>query len=509
MRWITALAVLAFAGVHGQVGPTSVLLVVDLSHASGDDRDRVTRLAQLIAPEAETRVWSGLGKDPVAKYRLSFAEAFDIVRGNATVLQTVRSRECTDSNPSCGADLPMRARQSLDAFDDLARSTVSDLTAGVSDLARRDEPRPHTVVFLTTGLPYRSEPRREFDTLRNSLRGSAATLAIVDAGASVRASAGVSRMTALVGGIGYLANDDGIRKLQASLTASDRVPRTGGAGSSGAASPASAPRLSPEVDIASRHAVAFAQSAETLLADEHYVQEVKRRPSSTSMPLYSSAGITLEKRELDSEVALIQLKSGELWLLARDVQRVDNRPVDPAQRIPLPTVRAGTDAEALKQLRAIAAEGSRFNIGGIRRDLNIPTLALWLLTPAILPRFDFSVGGTETIDGRRAVAVRFKERQAPYLFSVDDVSVPTSGRFWLDRQNRAVIRTELVLQSAPGRLQAQAQIVVNYRFDANSEAWVPRDMAEQYNAALTPQFVIANATYSNIRRFSSTVRIVK
>lgn len=72
-----------------------------------------------------------------------------------------------------------------------------------------------------------------------------------------------------------------------------------------------------------------------------------------------------------------------------------------------------------------------------------------------------------------------------------------------------MVRTELVLQSAPGRQESEAHIVVNYRFDAKSEAWVPRDMTERYNAALTPEFVIATATYSNVRRFSSTVRVVK
>ncbi len=273
--------------------------------------------------------------------------------------------------------------------------------------------------------------------------------------------------------------------------------------------PLRALRLPPEVAIASDYAVAFAGSAETLLAEEHYVQEVKTRPSAGAMPRYSTSGITIERRELDSEVALIQLKPGELWLLARDIHRVDKRPLEAAQRVPLPVVRPDTDAEALTQLRAIAAQGARFNIGGIRRDLNVPTLALWLLTPAILPRFDFSVRDTETIDGRRAVVVQFKERQPPFLFNVDDVPVPTSGRFWLDRERRAVIRTELLLQSAAGRREAQALIVVNYAFDAKSDAWVPRDMAEQYNAPLTRQFVMATATYTNVRRFSSSVRIVK
>ena len=330
-----------------------------------------------------------------------------------------------------------------------------------------------------------------------------ATLAVVDAVATGLPSPIVTRMSAVAGGTRYVANDESLRQLQATL-----APVAGPAVSARKGEPAEvALRLPPEVSAASKHAVAFAESAETLLADEHYVQEVKTRPSATSMPRYSSAGITTEKRTLDSEVALIQLRSGEVWLLARDVQRIDDRPVDDAQRVPLPLARAGGEAEALKQLQDIARQGARFNVGGIRRDLNVPTLALWLLIPSVLPRFEFSVAGRQVIEGRNAVVVRFKERRPPYLFVVDDESVPATGRFWLDRERGAVIRTELVLQSAPGRQESQAHIVVNYRFDAKSEAWVPRDMTERYNAALTPEFVIATATYSNVRRFSSTVRV--
>jgi hypothetical protein len=448
---------------------------------------------ETLAVNPETRIWTGFRDDPATRFRLSFAEAFDIVRGNATVLQTVKSRECAESAPSCGADLPARARQSLDAFDDLARATVNELATAIGELAQRPEPRPHRVVFLTAGLPYRREPRRELDNLKAVLRRSETALSIV-AAEKGRPVPGLASLQALADA-----------PSPAMGTSREAVP---------VARPTDEPSgemkpLPSEVAIASRHAVAFAENAETLLADEHYVQEVKTRPSSTSMPQFSTAGITLEKRQLDSEVALVQLKTGDLWLVARDVQKVDDRPLDAAQRLPLPSISASSDAEAVKQLRAIAAQGARFNVGGIRRDLNTPTLALWLLTPSVVSRFDFSIGGTQTIDGHQSVVVSFKERKAPYLFNVDDVPVPATGRFWLDRERQAVIRTELMLRAGPGQPRAQAQIVVNYGFDAKAGAWVPRDMREQYNAAINPQFVVANATYSNVRRFSSSIRIVK
>lgn len=504
VRSVFLVVALSVSTLYGRVQSTSApLIVVDVSQ--GDDaRERFTALARAIAPEAELRIWTGLGDHPATRYRLSFTEAFDIYRGHATQLQTVKSRECFDASPSCAADLPLRARQTLDVFDALARATIKELATIVSELGSRDEPRPHSVVFVTTGLLYRIEPKRDLEALKASARRSAVVLSIVDGSGGGRVPPAVTRLSAAIGATAYVASDDGLGNLRSTLVAADTVTSRGG----------SAPwtrsgRIPSEVEIASRHAVMFAENAETLLADEHYVQEVKTRPSATSMPQYSTAGITIEKRQIDSEVALVQVKSGELWLLARDVQMVDDRPIDPSQRIPLPAVHAGSDAEALQRLRDIAKQGARFNIGGIRRDLNVPTLALWLLTPAVVPRFEFTVGGTETIDGRGAVVVQFKERKAPYLFTVDDEPAPTSGRFWLDRARGAVIRTELILRSAVERARGQAQIVVNYRFDTKAEAWVPHDMTERYNAALTSQFVVANATYSNVRRFSSTIRIVK
>ncbi len=194
MRWITALAALMTIVGHGQVAPaTSVLVVVDLANTPNDDRGRVTELGKSIVAGAETRVWSGFPDDPVSRHRLAFSEAFDIFRGNATVLQTVKARECADNLPACGADLPLRARQALDAFDALARATIADLTAAVNDLAGRNHPRPHAVVFVTSGLPFRSEPKRELEALRDAMRRSATTLAIVDGGTTGRAS-GVARM---------------------------------------------------------------------------------------------------------------------------------------------------------------------------------------------------------------------------------------------------------------------------------------------------------------------------
>src|SRR6185369_10022573 len=118
---------------------------------------------------------------------------------------------------------------------------------------------------------------------------------------------------------------------------------------------------------ASRHAADFAERARTLLADEHNVQEIKQWPSLASTAgRPSMSGMTIAKRILDSEVALVNMMNGELWLMARDIIRVDGKPVPDGKRVPLPAPRPRSEGEAVSEFKRIAGQGARFNIGEIQ-----------------------------------------------------------------------------------------------------------------------------------------------
>jgi len=422
---------------------------------------------------------------------LSFADAMEIVRGNQTVLQALWDRECRGVTISdCGADLPVRARKALDIYDDQAEQLLLQLAARIHEAAN-DGPLDK-VVFETVGFPYRYEPRKGLQAVRDALRESHATLAIRDTGSAGAAARGVTRLREFTGAErihdetakpASRANAEAVKPLPESLTA------------------------------AKAHAARFAQEAATLLADEHYLQEVKTRPSSASlasMSRNSTAGITIERRVLDSEVALIHVIDGELWLLARDVQRVDGKPLPSAQRIPLPAVHPSSTPEALKKFQEIAAQGARFNIGAIERNLNVPTLALWLLTPAISDRLTFSTAGKDTVDGKPCEVIRFKEKREPYLFVADGEPKPVSGRVWVDPVQSAVLRTELILEGrSNARSTTRAQVTVSYARDPVLSAWVPTSMSERYDGDSTPGFVTGASTYTNYRQFSTGARIVK
>ena len=204
-------------------------------------------------------------------------------------------------------------------------------------------------------------------------------------------------------------------------------------------------------------------------------------------------GVTTERRTLESEVALVHL-TDHVWLIARDVVTLDGRPLPPSQRLPLTTERPASLEAAVAAFREIARQGARFNIGGIRRDLNVPTLALWFLSDALRERFVYEPAGTDTIDGVACQIVAYTERARPWLLRADGRPVPVRGRAWIAAAG-AVLKTELTLddsrpESAINRSSAFAEpetgggravIAVDYGFSEAVHAWVPTEMRERYD----------------------------
>jgi hypothetical protein len=459
-------------------------------------------------PGVTIQALPGIGPRPPGR-TLSFTDAFEIYRGNRSTLQTVRDRECAGTtDASCGADLPVRARHVLDYHDDLALETLGQLAQGIRLSAAAGRT---AVVFVSSGLPFRVAPLRGFDAVRTALRESRGTLIVIDVNAEGRALAGLARLVDAVRAERFVTTPDDRDRLRTRLAALalEDTRRMQSAGGKAAAAGRSTPAF---MKTATQHAITFAAQSASLVADEHYVQEVKRRPSGTSISPGSSAGITVEKRVIESEVALIHVVDGELWLLARDVLRVDGKALPDADRVRLPSVHPGSTPEALRLFEQIAQQGSRFNIGAIPRTVNTPTLAMWLLTPAISPRFEFKRSGTDTVDGNACDVIQFRERAEPYLFVVADQPTPVGGHVWVERRRGAVIKTELFLPAESvewNRSASRARLIVTYRLDAALSAWVPSTMTERYDSPTLKQFVITESTYANFRQFTTSGRIVK
>jgi hypothetical protein len=147
-------------------------------------------------------------------------------------------------------------------------------------------------------------------------------------------------------------------------------------------------------------------------------------------------------------------------------------------------------------------ESARFNIGTVLRTTGDPAFALRFLDPKYVPRFVFTRAGVERIGAVEAVKLDFAEQDFPTLIAVNGVDVPASGTVWLDPANGSLLRTNVKVNTPGGN----ASVTVDFQRDERLQQWLPSRMTEVYGAG-TSQETKCTATYSNYRRFDSTVRV--
>lgn len=213
--------------------------------------------------------------------------------------------------------------------------------------------------------------------------------------------------------------------------------------------------------------------------------------------MHGSKGIVLGHRVLRADLLLVN--SGRAgWLCYRDVFEVDGKAVrDRSDR--LMELFQHPSPDGIEQAEKIREEGARFNIGGITRTINDPTMALPFLERNNQLRTEFEAGGSETVSKVRADVLRFQERFAPRMIRTADDSA-ASGRFWIDAQGR-VLRTELLVNSGDTR----GTVTVDYAPQPKlAGLWVPVRMVEKY-AINTTRTIDCVATYANFRRFDVIV----
>jgi hypothetical protein len=442
--------------------------------------------------------------DQPRRFGMSEAEAREIVRGNESVRDSVRRR-------GAGADVVMNARRFTEEVQELGETTLESLASLLAN-GRSDE-----VVVFVSDRPvfFRPPDRKIMEGLTAQLRSAGRRLVLVQ----IDPPRSVDFGGQLADGLPLLSSLPNTTFLNLSSTGTGST--LSGILQPSAPAPETAvrgrgPAVSELVNRASSRVVRFSQAASFLVANEDYTQEVKSRAGSFNLPPTATTGITIEKRRLESEVALVQLIDREVWLLARDVVYVDGKPVPESQRKRIPSAASSSAEAAIREFEAIAQAGARFNIGPIHRNLSVPTLALWFLTPKMKEQFEFDHAGREKVDGVDCDVVRFKEIGKGML-QVDGNPSPANGRYWMASGTGDVVKTELLLVKVwPGGRTAsdgvsggRARIVVTYRFEQAVDSWVPAEMDELYSGAggRLAEWVVGRATYSDYRRFGVETRI--
>jgi VWFA-related protein len=277
-------------------------------------------------------------------------------------------------------------------------------------------------------------------------------------------------------------------------------------------------------DMADRladYAELFEREISAVVAEERYVQVIHpwrgvpsgvkgepalgwREPGAPE----KKGGPVIARRQLVSDVVMVQLVDGQ-WLSYRDVAEVDGDPVrGRTDRVRELLLTKGADRA--DQFRRINHESARYNLGDLRRDMNLPTVTLSLLRRPNHPRFQFKRDKDETIGGRPCRVLTYTEKQVPTLLGTPrGGNIFIYGRVWLDQADGRVRRTELRFERRAN--EGRSYIRVDFQPYQDLPILVPAVMWEWYEGGDQlgriggdTTVIEGIATYDKIRRFQVT-----
>jgi hypothetical protein len=211
---------------------------------------------------------------------------------------------------------------------------------------------------------------------------------------------------------------------------------------------------------------------------------------------------------LKSDLMLIKPVNVDRYVEFRDVFEVDGEAVhDRKQRIES-LWRTGS-AESTARLGAILDESSRYNIGGIQRNINTPLMALTFLDATYQSRFSFRLaskgrpvlGGEHTPDVSGVFRVstemwniEFEEKRGDTIVKrPNGANLRSRGRFWINPDTGAVLISELVIDGG-GVL---AKVTVSYQSEPLMGFLVPVEMRESYERR--DEMITGHAVYGKFR----------
>jgi hypothetical protein len=270
------------------------------------------------------------------------------------------------------------------------------------------------------------------------------------------------------------------------------------------------PSLQSLLDHAASYVEHFEREFSVILSDEEYRQtESSDGPTQPARPT-DVIPLNHERRlDLRSEMLFMWVVQDRSWISVRNVLRVGRKPIaDSKDR--LERVLTAQGPVPGTQLRQLAAENARFNLG-FYHDYNNPTLALQFLSPELQRRFTFTLAGQERIDGIVTWKIAFEERVQPTVIVSDGENLFSTGSLWLSASDAVVVRTLLTLRVPATRTKVgmNGSVVVDYRRNAKLALWVPSRMEERYEQiGGINDSLHCIATYSNFRRFETSSRIL-
>ena len=271
------------------------------------------------------------------------------------------------------------------------------------------------------------------------------------------------------------------------------------AGAAAAARPQTLPAAQPLVDRAAAYLAEYARSLSSVVAEERYDQSLRtgglaiHQPGAN--PMRPSA--YEQRRRLVCDYVLVGVSGPNGWVGFRDVMEVDGKAVENGERLATRFLSSPVTAATMNQAARISQEDARFNLGDVSRAINVPTLALMVVSDLHRNRFEFTAGDERRIEGVRARALDFHELYGPTLIrGAGGADLPASGTLWIEPGSGTVLQSVLRTRDS----QLDSQITVSYRLDKALELWVPDTMQEVYKTS--KEHIEGEATYRDYRRFT-------
>jgi hypothetical protein len=259
------------------------------------------------------------------------------------------------------------------------------------------------------------------------------------------------------------------------------------------------------LDRATRYVLAYEQAFTLLIADELYVQEIRRPPnpgtnlSRTNPGGGMLAGGPMKIQELKSDFLLVQLGEGAGWMQVRDVFEVNATKVRDRDDY-LISLFVSSHPARFEEADRVVEESKKYNIGSVARSVNHPTLAMMFLHPRVRERFAFDDQGVDTVNLRSLVRLGYREIARPTLIKTTrGRDLALTGNLWVDSATGTVVKTELNVADPDVR----AQVAVLFRNDDKLKLWVPAQMDEYYKATQSLDEIFATATYANVRKYDT------
>ena len=263
------------------------------------------------------------------------------------------------------------------------------------------------------------------------------------------------------------------------------------------------PSLAEVLTRAAQYVKDFREKLSGIVSEEMYEQ--RARPAANRRRMASEA----LRRKLRSDFLLVRLEG--YFFEFRDVFEVDGRPVrDRDER--LTKLFLDQSTSAAEQIRGIATDSARYNIGDVERTLNTPTLALLMLDQEYQRRFQFTRASgfspllplsLENLPNEADVwVVEYSEILPNTVIRGENLSdLPAEGRFWIEPATGRVLLSELIIDDP----NLRATIDVAYGMDLVIGHLVPVEMRERYRNRRDGSRVDGAAIYSKFRRFAVQV----